>query len=82
MSNRETHKVVGYGFHGQVNITFRGPAVKFRLSPSQERRYWQEVCGVSGCMCSGRIEWPSDGACVELDEEGNVWLIPEQHAAS
>ena len=71
------HKVVGYGFHGQIRITLRGPDAKFRLSPSQERRFWQEVCGVSGCMCSGRIEWPSDGPWVVVDENRDVWLIPE-----
>ena len=53
MGKRSELQISGGNFHGPYRATFRGPAAGFVLSDSQARRYWDTLCGLSGCTCGG-----------------------------
>lgn len=53
MTDTMIHEISGNNFHGGYHLRLRGPAEGFTLSPSQRRRYDQELCGVMDCRCGG-----------------------------
>lgn len=78
------HTVSGHNFHEHYEVRFRGPAEGFVLSPRQAAKYYDTLCGVTGCQCGGGYgEGPSEhGAAVIQDGWANdgedvLRLVPE-----
>ena len=73
------HSISGEGFHGKYSFRLRGPEGGFVLSLEQQRKVWEEMCGVRDCHCvGGRYGSGPDeeSARVEVDEEGYWALVP------
>jgi hypothetical protein len=67
----ETLKLIAYNsFHGrQVNVFAKGEK-QFYLTRRQYKRYWNKVCGVSGCKCSTRIYDYAGNSYTAISENG------------
>jgi len=75
-----THLIWKNGFHGDIEVTFRGPTTSFELSPAQARKWVAALCpSPSDCMCAGNYGtgYEGDSARITYDDVSeSYWLIP------
>ena len=74
------HLIKKNGFHGDIEVTFRGPAKSFELSRAQARKWEKARCPVSAeCMCKGNYGtgYEENSALIDYDATSeSFWLIP------